>query len=201
MALPRARPDLWGVYTNHRFHRLVRAPAAHYGDPAPREESFPAEAVLRDLATADTAAAPIIAARYAALRFWLLRGTGEAPTLVEHAREAAREQLAAGGDPSRTSALQALVESPEPLRKAVVLLEQAAGQAERARQPHGAGALRESGFRMAVLHLDFTLASRIAADIGSRLRRAGDRDAATRWERAAESLAARRNALRPPSPQ
>ncbi len=201
MASARLRSDLGGVYINPRFTRLVRAPAARYGDPASRGESFPAEAVLRDLVTADRAVAPLIAARYAALRFWLLHATGEVAALVDHARESALGHLeAADRGEEEVALLRALVERPEPLSEAAAVLDLAASEAERGRHPHGAGALREAAFRIALHRLDLGLASRIAADIGRRLRRGGHYRAARRWERAAARLATRQRALTPGSP-
>ncbi len=199
MASPRHRADLASVQINPRFTRLVRAPAARYGDPVPRDDSFPAEAVLRDLVTADRVVAPLITARYAALRFWLLYGTGGDAELLDHGRDAAAEHLACAGEAEEVVILSTLVDRPEPLRDAVALLERAAELAEARRCPHGAGALRESAFHMAVHHMDFGLAARVAGDIGRRLRRSGRYRVARRWDRAAAALAAREHALSPPS--
>jgi hypothetical protein len=74
---------------------MIRDGGAGYTPGPVPSETYPAEGVLDDMVGADPDAIPLILARYAALRAWILEREGAPTALVRHARSAARAHLAA----------------------------------------------------------------------------------------------------------
>lgn len=135
----------------------VRAAGAPYGDPAVPEEPFSGAAALWDLSGAPDSDIPLILARYAALRAWVLHTGVCGEGVAEHALSAARAHLTAlAGDgpdgPEGRLLDSALVAALEPVSDrafghALSLLESAARCADGRGHSHGARALREAAHR------------------------------------------------------
>ena len=83
------------MYSIRRDPGLVRDGGAPYGPGPSPSETFQAEGVLDDLVEVPADDVPLVLARYAALRAWLLRSEAAARALVRHARSAAWEHLRA----------------------------------------------------------------------------------------------------------
>lgn len=140
----------------HRYRpnpRSVREEAALYGDL--RDDRFPADEVLDDLASAPEAEGALrlarILARYAALRYWLLRTRQAPPAVLRHAERAARAHLAAVGPWEEGSLLLDLVDAD--LDRAGGLLARAAAEAGGQGDRAGATALRQAARLAALLRL------------------------------------------------
>jgi hypothetical protein len=179
------------MYTFNPNYPEVREGQTHYPAGGPDPEEYPAEMVLRDLSAHGTPeAAPLILARYAALRAWLLGMEGSPPEMLDHARAAARAHLDAAPDGwAEGGLLRRLVEFPAGAEEPCRLLVQVAGTAEA--EGHIDSALAAwSGACAAALRLRrFDLAAGLALQAAEFLRRRGARDRAASWERAAHRLA------------
>lgn len=151
------------MYEHRRTRIPIRDAAPAYGEPDP--DGFPGDAVLRDLPLAEGADASRrtarILARYAALRYWLLREEGAPVALTRHARSAARAHLGhlgrrtAHGVPAgwrEGSLLRRVLDAD--LAEAASLLAAAAGEAAASGDPAGAAALAEAARRATLRRLD-----------------------------------------------
>lgn len=149
------------MYTIKRYTMRVRATGARYGEPAVPEEPFPCSEVLHDLSDAPDRDVPLILARYAALRAWVLRvrpwdtGEPEEPSVVEHALSAARAHLGATAAvwPEGLLLERALARAPRDVADpdvagGLALMEEAAIAAESLGHVHGARALRQVAHRV-----------------------------------------------------
>lgn len=143
------------MYTHRRYPTSVRSPAGRYGDLPFPAQGQPGAGALRDLTVAPTAEIPLIVARYAALRAWILchdrtRDACDAAdhaALRRHALSAAIEQLdATTGEWPELGMLRDAMADPRATR-AARLMESAATAAEALGHAHGARALRESVHR------------------------------------------------------
>lgn len=136
-------------------HRWTSTPIRDTAPPyGPRDpDRFPADDVLADLRAADGALAALriqrILARFAALRYWLLRLEGAPPSLTRHAADAARLHLAATAEEAGGGAawpegevLGRLLDAD--LRTAASLLHAAGTEAAGAGDGAGAAALRSA---------------------------------------------------------
>lgn len=153
------------MYTLKRYTMRVRAAGSRYGEPAVPEESFTCAGVLRDLSDAPDHDVPLILARYAALRAWVLRcrpwdtREPEDPVVVEHALSAARAHLAATAAawPEARVLEVALARATRAgcdpggdpdVAGQLALLEEAARAADVLGHVHGARALRQAAHRV-----------------------------------------------------
>lgn len=132
------------MYTTHQYTTAVHDGTARYGEgPLPAEE-FAGAGALNDLSRAETTDVPLILARYAALRAWLLATTGVGGPVATHAMMAALEHLAAtaedGTEPDLLRAALAAGDGGPGLE----LLERAGRAAAARGHEHGAHALREA---------------------------------------------------------
>jgi hypothetical protein len=155
MAFRSGAADLWPMYSFNASNRTVRDLRATYPDRAPDPERFPAELVLRDLCRSlPDGAVPLIVARYAALRAWLLRGAAPEPAFREQARAAATAHLdAADRDWTEGRLLRRLLEPGrpgDPGAEPWELLAQVASAAEAAGHLDGALAARTAAWRAAM---------------------------------------------------
>lgn len=138
------------MYTHRRYTISVRAGAARYGGRPIPSEDFPGAGVLDDLADAVDADIPLILARFAALRAWVLATDTppdqEPDEVTRHALSAALEHLAATEDGWRENELlRGAVTGPR--AESLKLLAAAAAAAERIGHEHGGRALREAVHR------------------------------------------------------
>jgi hypothetical protein len=201
MALPAASADLFPMYAFNAFDpaRMVHHPRPRYGARPPEPERFPAELVLRDLGRAHgDAEVPLILARYAAMRAWLLNGDPAEVSLLAHARVTAAAYLDASPEqwPERPL-LRRLLEAescPEPWG----LLAQVGGAAEAAGHLDGALAAHQAACAAAVRSQRLDIAAALAGDIAALLSRRGEARGARRWDRVSRRLA--REAALPATP-
>ena len=124
------------MYPHTRYPGGVRDRRARYGEQPDPGEHAP-ERVLRDLAGAPEEEFGTIIARFAALRAWLLSAAGAPPAVIEHARSAAAEHIAAAGTRWREGSLLSGLRGPDAEDRLV----RAAAEAEAAGHVHGARAL------------------------------------------------------------
>jgi uncharacterized membrane protein YedE/YeeE len=205
MALAATVADLWAMYRLNPSDRNVREGRAYYSAGSPAPEQFPAELVLRDLGGVHgETAAPLILARYAVLRAWLLAGARTGPALLDHARAAALAHLTVTPETwLERPLLQRLLEHvPDGATHggddAALLLEIAAA-AEGAGHIDSALAARTAAWSGEVRGLRLGSASELAAGIAAFLRRQGAAARAKDWERAADRLARAAGGWLPPS--
>lgn len=167
----------------------VRSPRARYGASPPEPDRYPAELVLRDLRRVGAdAEVPLVLARYAVLRAWLLSTAASDSGLVEHARLTADAHLdASPADWPEAALLRRLMASPgeEPWE----LLVEIAVAAEAAGHVDGALAARQAAWAAAASTNRFDVAAVAAADTAALLRRRGDERGARGWVAAARWLA------------
>lgn len=135
------------MYTNRQYTTCVHDGAARYDEgPVPAEE-FAGAGVLRDLSNAEASEMPLILARYAALRAWILRSHGERGAVATHALTAAREHLLATADEwAERELLGAALDAGRSAR-ALELLDDAAHAAAARGHHEGARAIRETVHR------------------------------------------------------
>lgn len=186
----RAR-NLSHMYTLNMSHPAVRDRWSRYPAGGPDPEEYHAELVLRDLRTHGTdEAAPLIVARYAALRAWLLGSESPPPGLLEHARETAAAYL--DSTPPgwiEREVLRRLVSLPAGAEEPCQLLVRVAEAAEAAGHVEGALAAWTAACRAALRPGRFDLAAGLALQAASFLRRSDQPDRAASWERAARRFA------------
>jgi hypothetical protein len=162
------------MYTFRIATSKVSDPRARYGARAPEPEEFPAEIVLRDLRRArDDDEVPVILARYAAFRAWLLGTAASDSALVGHARVTAAAHLdAAPQEWPEGPLFRQLLDPPASGPTSWDLLIGIAGAAERAGHVDGALAARLGAWAEAVrvgrLDVAATLAASVAALLGRR---------------------------------
>jgi AcrR family transcriptional regulator len=194
--------DLGAMYPLNRLDRRVRDARAYYSAGSPAPEQFPAELVLRDLGGVDGEnGAPLIIARYAALRAWLLAGGPGEPELLRHALAAAYAHLDAApvGWPER-ALLARLLERAHPDGDASGLLLDVAVAAEGAGHIDSALAARTAAWTDAIRGLRLASAAQLATGVATFLRRQGAAESAADWELAAARLARAAGGWPPPSP-
>lgn len=135
------------MYTSRQYTTRVRDGTAPYEDgPFPAEE-FAGAGVLRDLSDAEASEMPLILARYAALRAWILRARGERGVVAAHALTAAREHLLATDDEWAERELLAAALDAGSSAHALELLDAAAHAAAARGHDQGARAIRETVHR------------------------------------------------------
>jgi hypothetical protein len=202
MASVASADDLGAMYPLNRLNPTVRDARAHYGAGGPAPEQFPAELVLRDLGGADgEIAAPLILARYAALRAWMLRGVPGEPELLRHALAAAHAHLeAAPEDWPERALLARLLDRGHTDGDVSELLLDVAAAAEGAGHIDSALAARTAAWTDAIRGLRLESAAELARGVATFLRRQGAAQAAADWERAAVRLARAAGGWPPPSP-
>lgn len=138
------------MYNLKRYTMRVRAAGAPYGDPAVPDEEFSAAGVLRDLTEAPDGEIPLILARYATLRAWLLQDGPCGDGVAEHALSAARAHLAATAPswPEGRLLERVLDADPAgPTEPALALLEEASRAADATGHVHGARSLRQAAYQ------------------------------------------------------
>jgi uncharacterized membrane protein YedE/YeeE len=205
MALAAPAADLWGMYRLNPSNAGVRQARAYYSARSPEPEQFPAELVLRDLGGAHgEAAAPLILARYAVLRAWLLAGAGTGPEFLAHAHAAALAHLAvlSEGCPERALLRRLLdgVLDNAGAGEAPGLLLDIAAAAEGAGHIDSALAARTAAWAGEVRGLRLAAAGELAAGIAAFLRRQGASLGAEEWETSARRLIRAAAGWLPPSP-
>jgi uncharacterized membrane protein YedE/YeeE len=206
MALAAPTADLWVMYRLNPSNGGVRQARAYYSARSPEPEQFPAELVLRDLGGAHgEAAAPLILARYAVLRAWLLAGAGTGPEFLAHAHAAALAHLAvlSEGCPERAllrRLLDGVLDSAVGAGDASALLLDIAAAAEGAGHIDSALAARTAAWAGEVRGLRLAAAGELAAGIAAFLRRQGASPRAEEWETAARRLNRAAAGWLPPSP-
>lgn len=202
MASEAIADDLGAMYPLNRLDHTVRDARAHYSAGAPAPEQFPAELVLRDLGGAEgEIEAPLILARYAALRAWMLVGGQSEPELLRHALAAAHAHLAAAPEDWPERALLArLLDRGHATGDAPALLLDVAVAAEEAGHIDSALAARTAAWTDAIRGLRLASAAELATGVASFLRRQGAAQTAADWERAAARLARAAGGWPPPSP-
>jgi hypothetical protein len=142
MASPAADPDLQAMDMRIEGPK-VRERGGRYGEQPIPSERFPAEGVLEDLRHAPEHDLPLIVARYAALRAWMLARGDEA--VAGHAVAAADTHLdAIGPDWTEGSWLRHLVDGSTAVRA----LEHAAREAAGRGHVAGARSLRQAAHRL-----------------------------------------------------
>lgn len=202
MAFAAIADDLWAMYPLNRLNRTVRDTRAHYGAGSPAPEQFPAELVLRDLGSDDgEVGAPLILARYAALRAWMLAGAAADPALLTHALAAAHAHVhTTPQDWPERALLARLLDGVGSDADASAVLLDIAAAAEGAGHIDSALAARTAAWTDAIRGLRLANAAELATGVATFLRRQGAAQKAAEWERAAARLA--RAAVRwpPPSP-
>lgn len=181
MAPDRLGGDLQSMFTTAAPR--VRDEGAAYGPHEVDRDAFPAARVLEDLPRAPGDEIPLVLARYAALRYWLLRREGSEPALTRHARKTARAYLAALDDPAHARSLGRLVEAGSTGSG----IQDAAIMAEQAGHREGAYALLRAGYTAARRRSDIHTAAGLAAAI-ARLLAASGVDGVALWTRRADRL-------------
>lgn len=200
MAIRAGPGDLQSMYTSNADNPKVRDRRSRYVDHDPDRERYPAELVLRDLRTRSTEeTAPLIVARYTALRAWLMGTAGPQPAFLEHARQAAAAHLdSAPVDWPEGALLRRLVRPGGCEDEASTLLAEVAGAAESLGHLDGALAAWSAAFNEALRTGRFDLAAGLARRTAGFLRRCGAPERAASWERASLRLA-RAGGSAPPS--
>jgi uncharacterized membrane protein YedE/YeeE len=205
MALAAPAADLWVMYRLNPSNGGVRQARAYYSARSPEPEQFPAELVLRDLGGAHgEAAAPLILARYAVLRAWLLAGAGSGPEFLAHAHAAALAHLAVlpEGCPERAllrRLLDGVLDNAVGGEAPALLLDIAAA-AEGAGHIDSALAAQTAAWAREVRGLRLAAAGELAAGIAAFLRRQGASVRAEEWETSARRLIRAAAGWLPPSP-
>jgi hypothetical protein len=205
MALAAPAADLWVMYRLNPSNGEVRQARAYYSARSPEPEQFPAELVLRDLGGAHgEAAVPLILARYAVLRAWLLAGAGSGPEFLAHAHAAALAHLAVlpEGCPERAllrRLLDGVLDNAVGGEAPALLLDIAAA-AEGAGHIDSALAAQTAAWAREVRGLRLAAAGELAAGIAAFLRRQGASVRAEEWETSARRLIRAAAGWLPPSP-
>jgi hypothetical protein len=158
------------MYTINALTGTVRDPEAHYGAGDPGRERYPAEIVLRDLRRArGDREVPLILARYAAVRAWLLSTAASDPALAAHARLTAGAHLdAAPQDWPERPLLRCLLDPAHDVTAPWDLLVEIATAAEAAGHTAGALAARQAAAAAAVRARRHDAAAAIAAEMAAR---------------------------------
>jgi hypothetical protein len=192
--------DLSRMYTFNISHPAVRDRRSRYHAGGPDPEQYHAEPVLRDLRNhATEEAAPLIVARYTALRAWLLGYDHAEPALLEHARETAEAHLEATPPGwGEREMLRRLVSLPTGAEEPCRLLARVAEAAEATGHVAGAHAAWTAACAAALRPGRFDLAAALALDAAGFLRRSDQPDRAAAWERAARRFASAGDSSRRP---
>lgn len=135
------------MYTNRQYTTTVRDGAVHYGEGTVPSEEFAGAGVLHDLSRAKAAEMPLILARYAALRAWVLRSDGDRGPVAAHALSAARQHLLGTDVEWGERDLLAAALAAGNGARALDLLDAAARAAAARGHEHGARAIREAVHR------------------------------------------------------
>lgn len=133
------------MYTHRQYTIGVRDDAPRYGERPVPDEEFAGAGVLHDLTDAEASEMPLILARYATLRAWVMRADGERGPVAAHALIAAREYLLATdteGDRTEAEILGTALAAGTTAR-ALDLLTAAADAAASRGHDHGARAIRQ----------------------------------------------------------
>jgi hypothetical protein len=199
MAFPPGPAIFHSMYTLNTGTEMVRDSRAHYAPGAPDPERYPGEMVIRDLrrVRADWEV-PIILARYAAIRAWLI---GTEPTdagLADHARLTAHAYLDAVPEWPEGPIIRRLLAPDAPSHSPWELLGEIAIAAEAAGHVDGALAARQAAGAAAGRADRLDVAASVAAEIAALLNRLGEVRKARQWARASRWLA--RVARTPPTP-